>query len=95
MSQIRGMIRRTEEAMHRLQGRREAFLAHGAETPLLDESDRLLMQSMVRLEKSKVSFEETFLSLERTLKQLKHHRRENERCAKQRAEQRLGHGPLL
>jgi DNA-binding NarL/FixJ family response regulator len=95
LSQIRAMILRTEEAMLRLQMRREHYQAPGGDTPLGHETDILLTHSMARLEKSKVSFEETFISLERTLKQLKQHRRENELCAKQRAEQRLGRGPSL
>ena len=95
LSQIRAMILRTEEALFRLQGRREGYRAHHADSSLFNEVHRLLEQSMVRLEKSKDSLEETFISLERTLRQLQHNRRENEFCAKQRATRRLSPDPPL
>ena len=87
------MIQRTEEALFRLQVRREAYQTDAADTSLRNEIDILLKRSIVRLEESKESIEETYLSLERTMNQLKQNRRENELRAQQRARQRLGRGP--
>ncbi len=92
LSQIRAMIQRTDEALLRLRGRREAYQTNVADTSLRNEIDILLTRSIVRLEESKDSIEETFMSLERTLNQLKQNRRENELRAQQRAQHRLGLG---
>jgi DNA-binding response OmpR family regulator len=95
LSQIRAMILRTEEALLRLRWWREDPQTYGVDTSLGHEVELLLKQSIVRLEKSTNSLEETFFSLERTLKQLKQNRRKNELCAQQRAEQRLARRPIL
>ncbi|MGC3975740.1 MAG: hypothetical protein QM771_15360 [Nitrospira sp.] len=94
LSQIRTRIHRTEEALLRLQMRREAYNSKAAtDTSPRREVSQLQQQSILRLAESKESLGETLIALERTMKQLKQHRRERELYAKHRAEQRLGCGP--
>jgi hypothetical protein len=95
LSQIRAMILGTEEALLRLRWPREDPQTYGVDTSLGHEVELLLKQSIARLKKSTDSLEETFFSLERTLKELKQNRRKNELCAQQRAEQRLAGRPML
>ena len=65
LSQIRAMVERTEAALLRLKGRREAYVANAADTTLRRQTGILQQRSILRLEESKESLGETLIAMER------------------------------
>ncbi|WP_447600042.1 hypothetical protein [Nitrospira sp. Nam80] len=89
LSKWRALIARKQQALARLRERRDQHQCNSAETPLSYRVDELLAQSMLRVQESAASLEQTATRIEVSLKRLRQTCKSNERRAQQRAVNRL------
>jgi DNA-binding NtrC family response regulator len=85
LSKRRAVILQREQALHRLRQRRERYQINFADSPIRNEVDKLLKESIGRLEQSVESLTQTAKRIEASLQRLQQSCHENELRARQRA----------
>jgi response regulator RpfG family c-di-GMP phosphodiesterase len=89
LSKRRALIARKQEILIYLRQRRERYQTNTPETPLRHYVDELLRKSMLRIQESTASLEQTAARIEVSLRRLQRTCQDNELRARQRALDRL------